>query len=152
MIIELQEQLLARERELDNREGAIVAWGESLTVFARALREVTTECDASRTRAAATLWDYSTQVSASSSQSERLKAFSQMLKECAALLGLQEMDLEVRKAILVEELEHGLHPPDGQDPSAELDKVRVRVDRIVDDHAAPKLSGYRCRSRSSSAS
>jgi hypothetical protein len=145
MIVELQEQLLARERELDNREGAIVAWGESLTVFARALGEVTTECDASRTRAAATLWDYSTQVSASSSQSERLKAFSQMLKECAALL-------EVRKAILVEELEHGLHPPDGQDPSAELDKVRVRVDRIVDDHAAPKLSGYRCRSRSSSAS
>jgi hypothetical protein len=67
MIVELQEQLLARERELDNREGAIVAWGESLTVFARALGEVTTECDASRTRAAATLWDYSTQVSASSS-------------------------------------------------------------------------------------
>jgi hypothetical protein len=126
--------------------------GESLTVFARALGEATTECDASRTRAAATLWDYSTQVSDSSSQSEQLKAFSQMLEERAALLGLQEMDLEVHKAILVEELEHGLHPPDGQDPSAELDKVRVRVDRIAYDHAAPKLSGYHCRSHSSSAS
>jgi hypothetical protein len=45
-----------------------------------------------------------------------------------AVLGLQKMDLEVREAILAGELEHSLHPPDGQDSSAELDKVRARVD------------------------
>jgi hypothetical protein len=38
-----------------------------------------------------------------------LNAHSQKMEERATLLDLQEMDLEVRKAILVVELEHGLH-------------------------------------------
>jgi hypothetical protein len=33
-----------------------------------------------------------------------------------ALLGLQDMNLKVHKEILVEELEHSLHPPDGVGP------------------------------------
>jgi hypothetical protein len=33
-----------------------------------------------------------------------------------ALLGLQDMNLKVHKDILVEELERGLHPPDGVGP------------------------------------
>jgi hypothetical protein len=107
-----------------------------LTTFAHTLGEVSTEHDASRTRAIATQRDYSAQVSASSSQSERCKAFTRTLEEHAALLGLQEMDLEVREAILAEELERSLHPPNGRDPSAELDKVYVCVDQIADDHAA----------------
>jgi hypothetical protein len=65
-----------------------------------------------------------------------------MMEERAALLGLQETDMEVRKVILADKLEHGLHPPDGLDPSAELDKVCVCVDRITDDRAtkAERLS------------
>jgi hypothetical protein len=50
VIVELQEQLLARERELDSREGAIVAWEESLISFTRALREVRVKHDASHAR------------------------------------------------------------------------------------------------------
>jgi thioester reductase-like protein len=40
------------------------------------------------------------------------------------------MDPEVWEVILAEELEHDLHPTDGWDLSAELDKAHVRVDRI----------------------
>jgi hypothetical protein len=111
MIVELQEQLLAQEGELDSREGTVVAWEESLMAFACALGEVSTECDASRARATATLWDYSIHVSASSCQSKWLKAFSRMLEEHTTLLGLQEIDLEVCEAILAEELDYSLcHP------------------------------------------
>jgi hypothetical protein len=51
------------------------------------------------------------------------------------LLGLQEMDLKVHKAILAVELEHGLHPLDGRDLSAELDKVCVSVNKMTEDYA-----------------
>jgi hypothetical protein len=37
VIVELQEQLLAQERELDSREGTIVTWEEGLIAFTRAL-------------------------------------------------------------------------------------------------------------------
>jgi hypothetical protein len=47
VIIELQGQLLAQERELDSREGAIVTWEEGLAAFARVLGEVRMECDVS---------------------------------------------------------------------------------------------------------
>jgi hypothetical protein len=50
----------------------------------------------------------------SSSQSEWHKALGRMLDEHTTLFGLQEMNLELREAILVEELERGLHPSDGR--------------------------------------
>jgi hypothetical protein len=40
------------------------------------------------------------------------------------------MDLEVQEAILAEELERVLHPPDGRDLSVELDKAHARANRI----------------------
>jgi hypothetical protein len=40
------------------------------------------------------------------------------------------MDPEVREAILATEQERGQQSPDGRDLSAELDKIRMRVDRI----------------------
>jgi hypothetical protein len=46
-----------------------------------------------------------------------------MLEERHILHCLQEKDLEVWEVILVEELEHDLHPTDGRDLSAELDKT-----------------------------
>jgi hypothetical protein len=51
VVVELQEHLVARERELDSREGTIVAWEEGLAAFARMLGEVHAEHDASRARA-----------------------------------------------------------------------------------------------------
>jgi hypothetical protein len=42
-----------------------------------------------------------------------------------ALLGLQVTDLEVCEAMLAVELERGLHPPDGRELSAKLDKART---------------------------
>jgi hypothetical protein len=88
VIAELQEQLLAQERELDSREGAIITWEESLKAHARALGEANTERDASRARADTVWRDCSAQVSAFSSRSRWLNALSQTLEECAALLGL----------------------------------------------------------------
>jgi hypothetical protein len=48
---------------------------------------------------------------------------------------LQETDLVVQEAILAEELDHGLHPPDGRHLSTELDKAYVHVVRIDGEHA-----------------
>jgi hypothetical protein len=58
-----------------------------------------------------------------------------MLEEHAAFLCLREMDLEVHEAILVDELERGLHPSDGLDLSIELDKSCACVDRTTNDCA-----------------
>jgi hypothetical protein len=51
------------------------------------------------------------------------------------------MDLEVQEAILVEELEHDLHPTDGRELSVELDKARTCVDRITAS-VPPRPSNY----------
>jgi hypothetical protein len=42
MVVELQEQLLARERELDSREGTLMAWEYGLVAFECALGRVCT--------------------------------------------------------------------------------------------------------------
>jgi hypothetical protein len=78
-------------------------------------------------------WDYSAQESTFSSRSGLLNILSQMLEEHTTLLGLQEMDREVREAIQAVELEHGLYPPDGHDLSVELDKAHASVNRMVYD-------------------
>jgi hypothetical protein len=49
--VELQEKLLARERELDSREGAIALWDDGLAAFKHALGKAHTECDAGRVHA-----------------------------------------------------------------------------------------------------
>jgi hypothetical protein len=51
--VKLQEQLLARERELDSREGAIAAWEDVLVAFACALGEARMKCDTKRAQAEA---------------------------------------------------------------------------------------------------
>jgi hypothetical protein len=47
VITELQEQLHAQERVLDNREGVIIVWQEILVAFVHALGEASIERDAS---------------------------------------------------------------------------------------------------------
>jgi hypothetical protein len=67
-----------------------------------------------------------------------------MLEERRILLCPQEIDLEVRKAMLAEEQVRGLHPLDGRDLSAELDRLCVHVDRVEVERAteARKLSQF----------
>jgi hypothetical protein len=58
-----------------------------------------------------------------------------MLDERATLLGLQEMNLWVREAILSGELESGMRHPNRLDLSVELDETHARVHEIADDRA-----------------
>jgi hypothetical protein len=44
VVVELQGLLLARERELDRREGAIAAWEDGFAAFERTLEKVLIEC------------------------------------------------------------------------------------------------------------
>jgi hypothetical protein len=88
VIAELQDQLLAQERELDCRKGAIIAWEESLMAFVRALEEARTDHDAIHAHGSDVRCDYFAQGSASSSQSEQSKALNRTLDERVILLHL----------------------------------------------------------------
>jgi hypothetical protein len=58
-----------------------------------------------------------------------------MLEERQIILSLQEMDLEVREAKLVEEQARGLHPFDGRDLLAEPEQLHARVAKVEDERA-----------------
>jgi hypothetical protein len=70
LAVELQGQLLARERELVSREGIIAAWEDGLVAFERALKNVRTERDAGHVQAKAIQQDFFAQACASSSSSK----------------------------------------------------------------------------------
>jgi hypothetical protein len=108
--IELQGQLLAQERELESREGAIATWKDGLAAFERALGKVRMECDASCVRAEGVRQDFFAQMRASSTRSKQLIGLSRTLEECQILLCLHETDLEVQEAKLAEEHARNLHP------------------------------------------
>jgi hypothetical protein len=76
VITELQEQLLAWDRGLDSRDGAIIAWEERVIAFALSLGEVSAERDASCARVDAVWRDFSTKVCASHSRFGQLTALS----------------------------------------------------------------------------
>jgi hypothetical protein len=88
VLAKLQEQHLARERELDSREGIVVAWEESLVAFACTLTEVHVGHDAIHVHMDAIWRHYLTQVSASNSPFDRHKALRRSLDERAAHLRL----------------------------------------------------------------
>jgi hypothetical protein len=88
VLAELQEHLLARERELDSREGTVTAWEESLEALACSLVEARAVHDTICTHTDAIRRHYLTQVSTSSSQSDRRIALHQSMDEHAAHLGL----------------------------------------------------------------
>jgi hypothetical protein len=52
------------------------------------------------------------------------------LAECQIHLCLQETDLEVQEAVLVEEQVRGLHPFNERDLLVELEETHARVDGI----------------------
>jgi hypothetical protein len=101
--IELQEQLLAWERELDSREGAIILWEDGLADFERALGKLCTERKANRAQTVVIQHDFSARTRGSRSRLKQLINFNWMLKECQIPLCLQQTDLEVQETILVEE-------------------------------------------------
>jgi hypothetical protein len=136
VITELQDQLLAREMELDSQEGVVITWEESMTAFSHALEEARAGSDTSCAHAGAAQQDYLTLVSASSSQPKRHKALRRTLDERATLLGLQEMNLVVCEVTLSEELESGLCHPNRHDLLAKLDETRARVHGIAGNQAA----------------
>jgi hypothetical protein len=72
----------------------------------------------------------------SSSRSEQLINLNQTLEECQILLCLQEIDLEVQEAMLVEEQARGLHPFDERDLPVELKEIRKHMDEIEGEHTA----------------
>jgi hypothetical protein len=137
MAVELQGQLLAQERELDSREGAIIMWEEGLVAFACTLGEVCAERDASRACADVVPRDFFTQVRASSSWSKQLTDLGRMLEEHEIPLCMQGME-----AILSKELERSLHPSDGRDLSVAPNKAHTSVNGIDGEHAteAERLS------------
>jgi hypothetical protein len=53
MLDELWVQLIAQERELDSREGAIIAWEDRLAAFERALGQACMKRDAKHAQAEA---------------------------------------------------------------------------------------------------
>jgi hypothetical protein len=79
--IELQEPLLAREREPDSREGAIITCEVGLVAFVRVLMEVCMERDASHARADAVQRDFFSQEHNSSSRSKQLSGLGRALEE-----------------------------------------------------------------------
>jgi hypothetical protein len=72
VVVELQEELLTWQRELDSREGAVVAWEEGLVAFAHALGEVRAEHDDCHARPDAVQRDFFSQACASSSRPKQL--------------------------------------------------------------------------------
>jgi hypothetical protein len=75
-------------------------------------------------------------VRTSSSRSKQLTNLGWALEEWQILLCLRETDLVVQEAILAEELERDMHPPDAWVLSVELDKALTRADRIDGERAA----------------
>jgi hypothetical protein len=101
--VELRGQLLARERGLDSKEGAIVAWGDSLVAFECALGRARAECDAECDRAEVVWQDYRATIHAFMAGCRCSFNFDQILEERWVLHSLQEMDLERWEEKLEEE-------------------------------------------------
>jgi hypothetical protein len=125
VVVELQDQLLARERELDSQEGTIVTWEDGLVASECALGRACREHDAEHAQAEAARQDYLARSHAITSSSKHSINFNRMLEECQILLSLQEMDLEVWELKLVEEQACGLHSLVERDLSAELEELRM---------------------------
>jgi hypothetical protein len=134
--VELQERLLAQERELDSREGAIATWEDGLAAFKCSLGKVCTKCDAKRVWDEAIQQDFLARTHASSVRYKQLNNLRRTLEERQTFLCLQEMDLEVQEVILAKEQTCILHHFDGRDLSVELEEIHVHVDGIGGERAA----------------
>jgi hypothetical protein len=79
--VEPREQLLAQERGLDNREGAIVAWEDGLATSECTLGRAPVECTAECDRAEAVRQDYQARIHAFTAGCRRSFNFDWILGE-----------------------------------------------------------------------
>jgi hypothetical protein len=88
---------------MDSRDGAIAAWEDGPAAFERALKRVWMERNAEDIQDEAAQQNFHARMHTSSSRSKHLMNLNWMLEKRQFLLFLQEMDLEVQEAMLVEE-------------------------------------------------
>jgi hypothetical protein len=94
MIIELQEQLLVRERELDEWENALVARENGVVAAERALGRARMECDAEHDRVKAVQQDYWARLRASSIGQRHSMEFDRVPSGRQFTLSVWETNLE----------------------------------------------------------
>jgi hypothetical protein len=88
VVEELQEQLLAREQEMNSREGAIATWEDGITSSERSLGRACMERNANHAQTEAIRQDYLTRSRALTSSFKDSINFNKMLEECQILLSL----------------------------------------------------------------
>jgi hypothetical protein len=89
LLHELQKQLLARDRNLDNRKGAIIVRGDGLAAYECALGRARRECDVKRAQAEAVWQDYLARMHTFTSNYQRTFKFDQILEERRIFLSLE---------------------------------------------------------------
>jgi hypothetical protein len=86
--VELQEQLLTRERFLDSRKGAISMWKDGLAASEHTLGRACMEHGTERAQAKASRQDFLPRMNASTSSSKHSINFNRMFEERQILLSL----------------------------------------------------------------
>jgi hypothetical protein len=135
VIVELPEQLLDRERELDEQENALLTREHAMVEAERALERVRMECDTTHDRAGVIKHDYCAQLHASTASRRHSLEFDWVLSGRRFVLSMQEIDPERQEEELADDQARGLYPPDGRDLPLELDKLRKHVAEVEDDRA-----------------
>jgi hypothetical protein len=120
MVEELQEQLLAWEEELTQREEALAAREEKARIFEMALVKVSTDLDAEQAKTEATQKEYLDKMEGHTTCAKNSLGFDKMLGEKKVQLDGREQDLDLRKAVLVEAQSEGLNPRDSCEELMEL--------------------------------
>jgi hypothetical protein len=134
VIVELQEQLLARERKLDERENTLLAKEHGNVKAERALMRARMECDATLDRARVIKKDYHARLHTSTTGWWFSPEFDRVLSRHRYVLSVQETDLQRRDKELADDQGWDLHPPDKWDLPSKLGKLREHMAEVEDDH------------------
>jgi hypothetical protein len=103
MVVELQEQLHAQERELDSREGALLEQEDGMLAFECALGRVRMEYNVECNWVEVVRRDYRARIHTFMTGCRHSFNFDRVLEGRRFLLSMQETDLEWREEKLVEE-------------------------------------------------
>jgi hypothetical protein len=134
MVAELQEQLLAWERELDGWEVALMAWEDGLAASECALRWAHMACDSERDQAKTVRQGYRARMCAHTPSCQCSFDFDRVLTGHMFILSVHEVDLEWWEEKLATEQAQGLYPFDGRDILVELEELREHMARVENEH------------------
>jgi hypothetical protein len=95
MMDELQVQILARERELDSREGAITTWEDGLAASQRTHGRPCMECNDEHAQAKVVWQNSLIRMHAFTFNSKHSINFNRMLEESQIFLSPHKIDLEL---------------------------------------------------------